>query len=79
MLSFAIQFAEGLGFAHRHGVIDQDVKPGNVLIDVSVESTGVAAGIAFWTGKRESAALVPSKLDHPRRLIPFRLTELTLR
>jgi cytochrome oxidase Cu insertion factor (SCO1/SenC/PrrC family) len=36
---------------------------------------GVAAGIAFWTGKRESAALAPSKLDHPRRLIPFRLTE----
>jgi cytochrome oxidase Cu insertion factor (SCO1/SenC/PrrC family) len=36
---------------------------------------GVAAGIAFWTGKRESAALAPPKLDHPRRLIPFRLTE----
>ena len=36
---------------------------------------GVAAGIAFWTGKRESAVLAPSQLDHPRRLIPFRLTE----
>lgn len=36
---------------------------------------GVAAGIAFWAGQREKAALAPSKLDHPRRLIPFRLTE----
>lgn len=36
---------------------------------------GVAAGIALCTGKRESTALAPSTLDHPRRLIPFRLTE----
>lgn len=36
---------------------------------------GVAAGIAFWSGGREKAALAPTKLDRPRRLIPFTLTE----
>ncbi len=32
MLDIAIQFAWGLYHAHEHGVIHQDVKPGNVLI-----------------------------------------------
>ena len=56
MLSFAIQFAEGLGFAHRHGVIHQDVKPGNVLIDVSVEPTGVAKVSDFGLAKARAQA-----------------------
>jgi protein SCO1 len=36
---------------------------------------GVAVGIVFWTGERERPALAPAKLDHPRRLVPFQLTE----
>ena len=31
-LDISIQFAEGLHTAHEHGVIHQDVKPGNVLM-----------------------------------------------
>jgi len=36
---------------------------------------GVAAGIAVWTSKRDAPAAPPSSLDHPRRLVPFHLTE----
>jgi len=32
ILSVAIEFAWGLDWAHQHGVIHQDVKPGNVLM-----------------------------------------------
>ena len=34
-----------------------------------------AAILAFWTGARDKAALAPVRLDRPRRLIPFTLTE----
>jgi len=37
--------------------------------------SGVAAGIAFWTVKRDKAAVAPARPDRPRRLIPFTLTE----
>jgi len=35
----------------------------------------VAAALAFWTGARHKAGLAPVRLDRPRRLIPFTLTE----
>lgn len=38
---------------------------------------GVAAGIAFWTGKRDKAGLASAKMDHPRKVIPFNLTDRT--
>ena len=32
LVRLAIQFAEGLAFAHEHGVIHRDLKPGNLMI-----------------------------------------------
>ena len=37
----------------------------------------VAAGIALFTSSREKAAVNPSRLDHPRRLVAFNLTDQT--
>ena len=32
-VGYAMELAEGLGYAHEHGVVHRDVKPGNVLVD----------------------------------------------
>ena len=36
---------------------------------------GVAAAIAFFTGKRERSPVASSSPDHPRRLVDFNLTD----
>lgn len=44
----AAEVASALGFAHRHGVVHRDIKPGNVMIDdegnVKVTDFGIAWG-----------------------------------
>jgi len=32
IVSIAVQFAQGLSYAHKHEVVHQDVKPGNLLL-----------------------------------------------
>ena len=55
LLDVAIQFAWGLGYAHGHGLVHQDVKPANVLLT----GDGVAKVTDFGlSGGRASAEVV---------------------
>jgi hypothetical protein len=47
VLSIARQIAQGLAYAHSHGIVHRDIKPGNVMVDerghVKIADFGIAA------------------------------------
>ena len=60
--SVAADVAGALSFAHRHGVIHRDVKPGNVLIDnsgqVKVTDFGIARAVGAQEGLTQTGAVM---------------------
>jgi WD40 repeat protein len=62
ILDVAVQFAWGLVHAHDRGLVHQDVKPANVLLDVT--TGGVLAKVTDF-GLARAVATVPMAADTP--------------
>ncbi|MGH9959999.1 MAG: serine/threonine protein kinase, partial [Pyrinomonadaceae bacterium] len=69
---------EGLGFAHRKGVIHRDVKPSNILVDQSGKARITDFGIAILAGSQRLTAtgltvgtawyMSPEQIRQPRSI-----------
>ncbi|MFF8265511.1 serine/threonine-protein kinase [Streptomyces virginiae] len=61
IVDFAIQLAWGLDHAHSRGLVHQDVKPGNVLIDLD----GTVKGTDFGLARAGAATGARTDVDRP--------------
>jgi len=79
-LEIAAQMAEGLGYAHEHGIVHRDIKPANIMIvrggQVKITDFGIArmrstnvqtqVGIVLGSPKYMSPEQVAGKRAEPR-------------
>lgn len=72
-LAIAAQAAEGLGYAHAHGVVHRDVKPANIMVtaggNVKITDFGIARMRTSQVQTQTGAALGSPKYMSPEQVL----------
>lgn len=61
---------EGIGYAHKHGIIHCDIKPSNIMIDIDGVPKILDFGIAQIVNKDENASTVKMIMGTPSYMSP---------
>jgi serine/threonine protein kinase len=61
-LDHGIQLADALAEAHADGVVDRDIRPGNIIITPKGNAKFLDFGLAAWTGSGAERIRVPAAL-----------------
>ncbi|MCB1057202.1 MAG: protein kinase [Acidobacteria bacterium] len=69
-LRIARETAEGLEFAHRHGIVHRDIKPGNLLLDADGRVKISDFGIAKVLGQNTELTTTGMVIGSPHYLSP---------
>ncbi len=68
VVEILIQTCEGLGYAHEHGIVHGDIKPGNIFIQKNGKVKLVDFGVACNTGTKSERIMGTPKYFSPEQI-----------